>query len=203
MAIAAAGAGAAQTQQSPPPKPANPNSPGLSTPTGVPAPMGVGQAVDPNKYLIGAEDVLFIQTWREQDFTFIKAVRPDGKITIPLVGDVQAGGLTPIQLTKDLTEKLSTYVNHPDVTITVQEVRSKKYYVDGEVNRPGEFPLITPTRVLEAISKAQGFKEFANQKSVIILRGDKTFKYNHKEVTHGKKMEQNILLENNDHIIVH
>jgi polysaccharide export outer membrane protein len=203
VVVAAATTGWAQTQQQPPPRPVNPNTPGLSNPQGVPTPSGPGQAVDPNKYSIGAEDVLFIQTWREPDFTFVKLVRPDGKITIPLIGDVQAGGMTPIQLTKELTEKLANYVNRPDVTVTVQEVRSKKYYVDGEVGRPGEYPLITPTKVLEAISKAGGFKEFANQKAVLILRGSKTFKFNYKEVIHGKKLEQNILLDNGDHIIVH
>lgn len=193
----------AQTQ--PPQRvPPNPSSPGGLTPApGMPANAGVGQAVDPNKYSIGAEDVLYIQVWRELDFTKMVAVRPDGKITMPLIGDMQAAGLTPVQLTKDLTEKLSNYVNRPDVTVTVQEVRSKKYYVDGEMARPGEYPLITPTRILEAISKCGGFKEFADQKHIVILRGSKTFKFNYKEVIKGKHMEQNIELDNGDHIIVH
>lgn len=202
--ILAAAIGSAQTQtQPPPPRAPNPSSPAVPTPPGVPSTPGVGQAVDPNKYSIGAEDVLYIGVWREPDFSGLKGVRPDGKITMPLIGDMQAAGLTPIQLTKDLTEKLSNYVNRPDVTVTVQEVRSKKYYVDGEVGRPGEYPLITPTRILEAISKCGGFKEFADQKHIVILRVDKTFKFNYKEVIKGKHMEQNIELENGDHIIVH
>jgi len=200
--IVAAGLGSAQTQP-PPTRAPNPSSPGVTPPAGVPATPGVGQAVDPNKYSIGAEDVLYILVWREADFTRLVAVRPDGKITMPLIGDMQAAGMTPIQLTKDLTEKLSNYVNRPDVTVTVQEVRSKRYYVDGEVGRPGEFPLITPTKILEAVSKAGGFREFADQKHVLILRGAKTFKFNYKEVIKGKHMEQNIELENGDHIIVH
>ena len=194
--------GSAQTQQPPPPRSPSPSPPAVTTPPGVPATPGVGQAVDPNRYSIGAEDVLYILVWREPDFTRLVAVRPDGKITMPLIGDMNAAGMTPIQLTKELTEKLSNYVNRPDVTVTVQEVRSKKYYVDGEVSRPGEFPLITPTKILEAISKAGGFKEFADQKHVSILRGDKTFKFNYKEVIKGKRTEQNILIENGDHIIV-
>lgn len=195
LMIAAAGFLWAQSQPPQPkaPPPANPATP--STP-------GVGQAVDPNKYSIGPEDVLYVLVWREPDFSGMKAVRPDGKITMPLIGDVQASGLTPAQLTKDLTEKLSTYVNRPDVTITVQEVRSKKYYVDGEVNKPGEYPLVGEVKVLEALSKAGGFKEFADKKHVKILRGSKSFNFNWNEVISGKKMEQNIVLENGDHIYV-
>ena len=159
-------------------------------------------AVDPNKYLIGAEDILFIKVWREPDYSLPAMVRPDGKITMPLIGEVQAGGLTPIQLTKSLTELLSKQINNPDVTVFVTDVRSKKYYIDGEVNRSGSFPLITPTTILEALSNAGGFKEFANPKNIRILRGSTVLKFNWKEVTAGKKMEQNILVENGDHIIV-
>src|SRR5207237_8633637 len=135
--------GSAQTQQQPPPpRPQSQTTPAVTTPVGVPSTPGVGQAVDPNRYSIGAEDGLYILACREPDFTRLVAVRPDGKITMPLIGDMSAAGMTPIQLTKELTEKLSNYVNRPDVTVTVQEVRSKKYYVDGEVYRPGEVPLI-------------------------------------------------------------
>ncbi len=166
------------------------------------APESVGAAVDPNKYVLGSEDVIFIKTWREPDFTFQVAVRPDGKITVPLVGEVQAGGLTPQQLTTDLKENLAKFINKPDVTIFVTDVRSKKYFIDGQVNKAGSFPLVTPTTVLEALSNAGGFRDFANPKKVIILRGTKRFKFNYKEVTAGKKQEQNILLETGDHIIV-
>jgi polysaccharide biosynthesis/export protein len=171
-----------------------------------PNPAGTSEtavaAVDPHKYLIGAEDVLFIKVWREPEYSLGAFVRPDGKITIPLVGEVQAGGLTPIQLTKSITESLTKLINNPDVTVFVTEVRSKKYYIDGEVNRPGSFPLITPTTVLEALSNAGGFKEFANPGKIKILRGSKVLKFNYKEVTAGKKMEQNIFVESGDHIIV-
>ena len=130
------------------------------------------------------------------------SVRPDGKITMPLIGDVQAGGLTPAQLTKEIADKLGTYINRPDVNVMVTAVRSKKYYIDGEVNRPGEFYLIGPTRVLEALSNAGGFKEFANTKKIKILRAGKVYNFNYKEVTSGKKLEQNIVLRDGDHIIV-
>jgi polysaccharide biosynthesis/export protein len=173
---------------------ANPNRPSTE---------GVGAPVDPNKYIIGAEDILRILVWREPDLSGIYAVRPDGKITMPLVGEIQAAGLTPEQLKKSLIEALLKYINNPDVTVMVQDVRSKKYYIDGEVNRPGFFPLVTPTTVLEALSNASGFREFANQKKIRILRHGAILKFNYKEVTNGKHLEQNIYLENGDHIIVH
>ncbi len=165
-------------------------------------PEGIGQPVDPNKYVLGPEDIIYIKTWREVDFTQICAIRPDGKITIPLVGDVQAAGLTPLALTADLKEKIGKYVNTPDTTVSVQDVRSKKYYIDGEVGRPGAYPLVTPIRVLEALSMAGGFKEFADQKHILILRGTQTFKFNYREVIKGKKTDQDIYLQNGDHIII-
>ena len=163
----------------------------------------VGAAVDPNKYLIGPEDILFIKVWRESDFTMPVAVRPDGKITMPLVGEVQASGVTPMQLTQALAEQLTKFINNPDVTVFVTDVRSKKYYIIGEVSHQGSFPLVTPTTVLEALSNAGGFHEFANTKKIKILRGDKVYNFNYNDVTRARHMEQNIYLENGDKIIVH
>lgn len=187
-------------------KPSGPDvpRPAETTPATTPGKTSdtVGAAVDPNKYVLGVEDVIFVRTWREPDFTVTVAVRPDGKITMPLVGEVQASGFTPQQLKTDLKEKLGKFVNNPEIDIFVIDVRSKKYYIDGEVNRSGSFPLITPTKVLEALSLAGGFKEFANKKKIKVLRGDKTFKFNYVEVSKGKHLEQNIFLENGDHIIV-
>jgi len=184
--------------QPPAAKPQNPTPPGGNASS----PESNVASVDPNKYLIGPEDLLFIRTWREPDWTFPAPVRPDGKITVPLVGEVQAGGLTPLALVKSLTELIGKYVNNPDVNVFVQDVRSKKYYIDGEVNHSGSFPLVTPTRVLEALSICGGFREFANKKKIIILRGSQSLKFNYDEVIHGKKLDQNIFLENGDHIIV-
>lgn len=159
-------------------------------------------AVDPNKYLIGPEDILFIRVWREPDFTLPAAVRPDGKITMPLIGDVQAGNETPMQLTKAITEMLGKYINNPDVNVIVTDVRSKKYYIDGEVNKPGTYLLVTPTTVLEALSNAGGFRDFANTKKIRILRQGNILHFNYKEVSRGKNLEQNIKVEPGDHIIV-
>ena len=161
-----------------------------------------GAAVDPDKYLVGPEDVLLIKVWREPDFTLPVAVRPDGKITMPLIGEVQAAGDTPLQLTKTLAGLLTKYLNNPEVNVFVTEVRSKKYYINGEVERTGSFPLVTPTRILEALSHAGGFRDFANTKKIRILRGDKVYYFNYREVTDGKHLEQNIYLESGDQIII-
>ena len=159
-------------------------------------------AVDPDKYQIGAEDLLFIRVWREPDFTLPVAVRPDGKITMPLIGEVQAAGQSPLQFTAVLKQLLTQYLNNPDVSVFVTEVRSKKFYIDGEVNRPGWFALVTPTSVLEALSRGGGFREFANTKKIRVLRGGEIRHFNYKEVTNGKRLEQNIAVENGDHIII-
>jgi polysaccharide export outer membrane protein len=174
------------------------NGPGAGT-SGQP---GAVAPVDTKTYVIGPEDVLFVRVWREQDFTGAYPVRPDGKITIPLVGDVQAAGLTPVRLGENLKEALSAYINSPDVSVSLQTVNSKKYYITGEVNRPGEYALVTPTRVFDALSNAGGFRDFANKKKIIIIRGASRFKFNYNDILKGKNLEQNIFIENGDTIVV-
>jgi polysaccharide export outer membrane protein len=159
-------------------------------------------AVDQEKYQIGTEDLLFIRVWREPDFTLPVAVRPDGKITMPLIGEVQAAGQSPLQFTATLKLLLAQFLNNPDVSVFVTEVRSKKFYIDGEMNRPGWYALVTPTSVLEALSRGGGFREFANTKKIRVLRGGEIRHFNYKEVTNAKHLEQNIAVENGDHIIV-
>lgn len=158
--------------------------------------------VDPGKYQIGAEDLLFIRVWREPDFTLPVAVRPDGKITMPLIGEVQAAGQNPLQLTATLKQLLGQYLKNPDVNVFVTEVRSKKFYIDGEVNRPGSFALVTPTSVLEALSRGGGFRDFAKTKKIRVLRGAQVLYFNYNQVTKGRHLEQNIAIQNGDHIIV-
>ena len=162
-----------------------------------------GASVDPHAYKIGPEDVLSIRVWREPDLSGTFTVRPDGKITLPLAGEVGAGGLTPVDLTQVVKDAYSKLVNGPEVILQVESVRSKKYYLVGEVQRSGSYPLVVPTTVLEAINAAGGLREFANEKNIIILRGAKRIKFNYKEVIRGKNLEQNIFLENGDHIYVH
>ncbi len=158
--------------------------------------------VDPKSYKIGPEDVLLIRIWREPDLSGPVSVRPDGEITLPLIGELNAGGLTPEELVGVVTKRLSTLINSPQVMVSVQSVRSKKYYMTGEVGRPGSYPLVTPTTILQALSEAGGFREFANTKKIVVIRGDKRLKFNYKDVIDGKHTEQNILLENGDHVVV-
>ncbi len=167
-----------------------------------PADTPTAAPVDPGKYQIGPEDLLFVRVWREPDFTLPATVRPDGRITMPLIGEVQAAGETPTQLTSALKELLTQYLNNPDVNVFVTEVRSKKFYIDGEMYRPGSFPLVTQMTVLEALSRGGGFREFANTKKIRILRGSQVHYFNYKDVTKGKHLEQNIPVESGDHIIV-
>jgi polysaccharide export outer membrane protein len=162
----------------------------------------VGAPVDPKTYKLGAEDIIYIRVWREPELSGAAIVRPDGQITMPLIGEIQATGLTPLELGARVTEKLSQFVNRPEVIVSVQSVRSKRYYVTGEVLRSGAFPLVVPTTVLEALTLAGGFREFANTKNITVLRGGKKFRFNYKDVIKGKNMSQNILLENGDYIIV-
>ena len=158
--------------------------------------------VDPKSYEIGAEDQLRIRVWREPEVSGDVIVRPDGKITLPLIGEVQAGGKTPVDLAATVTEKLTEFLNRPEVMVQVVRIRSKKYYITGQVNRTGAFPLVVPTTVLEALSGAGGFQQWAKRKKIVVLRGDKRFKFNYAEVIQGKNMDQNIYLENGDHILV-
>jgi len=158
--------------------------------------------VDPTSYVIGPEDILFVAVWREPELSGERAVRPDGKISLQLIGEVQAAGLTPEQLGTTVAEGLSKYMTRPEVTVAIKQVNSKKYFISGEVLRPGAYPLLNPTTVLQALVNAGGFRDFANTKKIIILRGDQRFKFNYKEVIKGKRMEQNILLNNGDQIII-
>ncbi|MBM3745028.1 MAG: hypothetical protein FJW34_04450 [Acidobacteria bacterium] len=186
-----------------------------SKPAGQPEPVGAeplkpeaglaaapSAPVDPKTYELGAEDVVQIRVWREPDLSGLVVIRPDGRITLPLIGDVVAAGLTPLELSARVAEKLAEYINRPEVIISVQSVRSKRYYVTGEVNRTGAYPLAVPTTVLEALTQAGGFREFANTKNITVLRGSKRFRFNYKDVVKGKNLGQNIRLESGDYIIV-
>jgi polysaccharide export outer membrane protein len=158
--------------------------------------------VDPKAYVIGAEDLISIRVWREPENSGTFVVRPDGKVSVPLVGEIQAAGLTPEKLSESIAESLQKVMVHPEVTVGVEKVNSKKYYIQGEVNRPGSYPLVIDTTILEALVNAGGFRDFANTKKIVILRGTERIRFNYNQVTHGKKMDQNILLKPGDQIIV-
>lgn len=167
-----------------------------------PVQPGVAAPVDPKSYQIGAGDVLSVKVWKEADISGVYQVRPDGKITLPLVGDVQAGDLTPLQLTESLTKALSEYINKPEVTVSIQQVLSKKFYITGEINRPGAYALVVPITVMEALSNSGGFREFANKKKIVIMRGTQRIKFNYNDVIKGKNLDTNIFLQDGDHIYV-
>jgi polysaccharide biosynthesis/export protein len=159
-------------------------------------------AVDTKTFTVGPEDVLRLEVWDDTSFSGLYTVHTDGAITLPLIGDIEVGGLTHLEIEALIIKALSKYMLKPLVTVNVQAVFSRKYYIDGQVGRAGEFSLQSPTTVLEALSKAGGFRDFANLKKVYILRGDKRIPFNYKEVIHGKNLSQNIPLEPGDHIIV-
>lgn len=166
------------------------------------APENTPAAVDPKTYQIGPEDVLGIQVWKEGELSGNVVVRPDGVITIPLIGELQVNGLTPREVETKLKEQYVKLVNNPVVTVTVQSVRSKKYFIQGNVGRSGVFPLVVPVTVLQALTMAGGPTEFANKKKIVIMRGDKRIFFNWNDVIKGKNLSQNIYVENGDFIIV-
>jgi len=167
-----------------------------------PAAADLTVAVDSKTFVIGADDVLRIRVWREPELGADLRVRPDGKITLPLGGEVQAAGRTPEQLGQEVAKALASYINGPLVMVSVLEVRSKKYSVTGEVNRPAAYPLVVPTTILDAIINAGGFRDYAKKKKVTVLRKGKVIKFNYEEVIKGKNLQQNIGVEDGDLIVV-
>jgi polysaccharide export outer membrane protein len=187
----------AQPQQEP-----APSAPPAGTPPEKADPNAPGAPVDPRSYRIGAEDVLSLRIWREPELSGLFTVRPDGKISLLLVGEMDAMDLTPQQLEANIRKAYEQYLKSPLVTLQVQNVQSKKYYISGEINKSGMFPLVSPTTVLQAITMAGGIREFGNPKKIIIMRGSERIKFNYAEVIKGKKLEQNILLRPGDHIVI-
>jgi polysaccharide export outer membrane protein len=158
-------------------------------------------------YVIGDGDVLGINVWKEQELTGSVPVRLDGKISLPLIGEVQASGKTPIQLKNDIATKLLAYLSAPDVTVTVMQMNSQKFNILGRVLKPGSYPLSATTTVLDAIAAAGGFQDFAKQKGIYILRKNahadvKRIAFNYKDVIKGTHSEENIQLKPGDTIVV-
>jgi len=160
-----------------------------------------------DSYVIGANDVLAINVWKEPDVSRSVPVRSDGKISLPLVGELQASGQTPRQLEQDIAKHLQSYISEPEVTVIVTDSKSQKVNILGMVARPGAYLLTSSTTVLDAVAMAGGFKDFAKQKSIYVLRQapDRTQKripFNYKEVIKGKNPEQNIRLQTGDTVVV-
>jgi polysaccharide export outer membrane protein len=162
--------------------------------------------VNDNNYVIGPEDVLNVNVWKEPDVSGAVPVRPDGKISLPLLNDVQAAGLTPMQLMNELTEKLKKFITDPRVTVTVSTVNSRKVYVLGEVARPGAVPLAPEMTVLQALTSAGGPTPYAKASKMYVLRKENgaqnKLAFNYKEVVKGKNVEQDVVLKPGDTVVV-
>ncbi len=160
-----------------------------------------------NSFVIGNDDLLLINVWKEQDLSRSIPVRSDGKISLPLVGELQATGRTPLQLEQDIAGKLRSYITEPEVTVMVQQINSQKFNILGQVSKPGSYSLALATTVVDAIATAGGFRDFAKQKAVYILRqtpagGQSRIAFNYKDFIKGKNPGQNVKLEPNDTIVV-
>ncbi|HWW88215.1 MAG TPA: polysaccharide biosynthesis/export family protein [Vicinamibacterales bacterium] len=171
---------------------------------GAPAiPAGV---TPPSDYVIGPDDVLSIVYWRDKDMTGDVVVRPDGKISMPLLNEMQAAGLSPAQLKDRLVEESKKYIEDPTVTVVVKQINSRKVFITGEVGKPGPYPLMESMTVLQLISVAGGLKEYANGKKIVILRTENgrqlSYPFNYKDVVTRKNLRQNIELKPGDTVII-
>lgn len=158
-------------------------------------------------FVIGNDDVLAINVWKEPDISRSIPVRSDGRISLPLAGEIQAAGRTPLGLEREIAIKLQNYLSEPEVTVMVQQINSQKFNILGQVSRPGSFSLTNAGTVLDAIAIAGGFRDFAKKKSIYVLRqnpdgGESRIPFNYKEVIKGKNSAQNIKLQPHDTIVV-
>jgi polysaccharide export outer membrane protein len=203
ITLAIAASLSAQTKASADPQPDAPATvASLGQDVSAPAP----KAHD-NTFVIGANDVLAISVWKEPDISRSLPVRSDGKISLPLAGEVQAAGLTPLKLEEAIATKLKDYISEPEVTVIVQQINSQKFNILGMVSRPGSYSLTSSSTVLDAIAVAGGFRDFAKQKSIYVLRQnqngtDSRLPFNYKDVIKGKNEAQNVKLQPNDTIVV-
>ena len=199
VAFAQAGQGAAL--------PALPASASNAQPAATQKPDTTDAKGHDNSYIIGNDDVLSINVWKEAEISRSVPVRSDGKISLPLVGEVQAAGSTPLKLEHDISAKLKSYIAEPEVTVMVQQVNSQKFSILGQVNHPGAYPIVNTATVLDAIAIAGGFRDFAKQKSIYVLRqnpdgSQSRIPFNYKDVVKGKNPERNIKLQPRDTIVV-
>jgi polysaccharide export outer membrane protein len=158
-------------------------------------------------FVIGNEDVITVDVWKEPEVSHQVAVRSDGKISLPLIGEVQASGKKPKELEAEIASGLRPFLSNPEVTVIVQAINSKKYSILGRVGRPGSFPLISSTTILDAIATSGGFTDFAKRKQIYVLRTtadghQQRIPFNYTEVIKGMHSEQNIMLQPRDTVVV-
>jgi polysaccharide export outer membrane protein len=169
-------------------------------------PVGGRKAHD-DSFIIGNDDVLAISVWKESELSKSVPVRSDGKISLPLMGEVQAAGRTPLQLELEISNKLKNYITAPEVSVIVEQINSKKFNILGMVSKPGAYPLGLPLTIMDAIALAGGFRDFAKMKDVYILRqradgSEYRIPFNYKDFIKGKNPAQNVRIEPKDTIIV-
>jgi polysaccharide export outer membrane protein len=206
LTVLTSGAAAQQQPAAVAPAGAAAGSRGAVPPAAVP-PVAVPPGVPvPPDYVIGPEDVLSVVYWREKDMSNDVAVRPDGKISLPLLNDVAAAGLTPTQLRDSLTEASKQFFEDPSITVVVKQMNSRRVFITGEMAKPGPYPLMGPTTVLQLLSVAGGLRDYANGKKILILRTEKghsvSYPFNYKDVVSGKNLQQNIELKPGDTVVV-
>jgi polysaccharide export outer membrane protein len=193
-------------QKPTPAEKATPASPAPAQARAAGAPVVPAGIPTPPDYVIGPDDMLTIVFWREKDMSSDVSVRPDGKISLPLINDVQASGLTPEQLRVNVTEAASKFVEDPAVTVVVKAINSRKVFITGQVAKPGPFALGGPTTVLQLIATAGGVGEYSKSDKIVIMRTENgktvSHKFNYKDVIQGKNLVQNIELKPGDTIIV-
>ncbi|MEW6327908.1 MAG: polysaccharide biosynthesis/export family protein [Thermodesulfobacteriota bacterium] len=164
------------------------------------------KSVVDDTYIIGPSDVLEIQVWKEPDFSRVVPVRADGMITLPLINDIEAAGLTPLQLKKELEQKIKDFVEVPEISVIVKESLSRRIYIIGKVAKQGEYLLTKDMTVLQALSVAGGLAEWADSDDIVIIRRaggeEKRILFDYGKVISGRKLEQNIYLQPNDTIII-
>ncbi len=163
--------------------------------------------VHDDSYVIGADDVLAINVWKEPEVSRTVPVRSDGRISLPLAGEIEASGNTPKKLEQEIASKLQSFIAEPEVTVIVEQIKSQKFNVLGMVNKPGSYPITSSSTVLDGIALAGGFKDFAKQKSIYVLRHnpngtESRIAFNYKNVIKGKNYDQNVKLQSNDTIVV-
>jgi polysaccharide export outer membrane protein len=160
----------------------------------------------PDDYLIGAEDVLAVQFWREPDMSGDVTVRPDGKITLPLIGEINAVGKKPEVLRDDVQKAADRFLADANVSVIVKQINSRKVFITGQVTKPGEFPLAGPRTVLQLIAQAGGLTEYAEGSKITVMRVEqgqtRVFRFNYKDVSKGRALEQNIELKPGDTVVV-
>ena len=160
----------------------------------------------PPGYVIGPDDVISVLVWRNQEMSGDFVVRPDGQITMPLVNDIKAAGLTPEQLRQELTKAAAKFLEEPSVTVGIKAINGRKVYITGMVGKGGAYPLTGPTTVMQLISIAGGLQEFADSKNILIVRHEEgkqvAYKFNYKDFSKGKNLKQNIELKPGDQVIV-